>query len=97
MANSMQIATPTSEIVVTLPMRPESSSPAMITAPRKVASVIQYVEGVTQVVRRVPLLGLENMAIMKASATGMTAEPKPLGGGTGESGTRVKTLGIDPG
>jgi len=34
---------------------------------------------------------------MKASATGMIAEPKPLDGGTGESGTRVKTLGIDPG
>ena len=54
----------------------------------------QYVEGVTQVVRSVPLAGLENMAIMKASATGMTAEPKPVGGGTGRSGTRVKALGM---
>jgi hypothetical protein len=34
------------------------------------------------------------MAIMKASATGITAEPKRPGGGTGESGTRVKALGI---
>ena len=48
-------------------------------------------------VRRVPLGGLENIAIMNASATGMNAEPKRPGGGTGESGTRVKALGIDPG
>ena len=69
----------------------------MITAPRKVASVSQYVDGVTQVVRSVPLAGLENMAIMKASATGITAEPKPLAGGTGLSGTRVKAFGTDQG
>ena len=69
----------------------------MTTAPRKVASAIQYVEGVTQVVRRVPLGGLENMAIMKASATGITAEPKRPGAGTGPSGTRVNRLAIDPG
>ena len=69
----------------------------MTTEPRKVASVIQYVEGVTQVVRRVPLGGLENMAIMKASATGMTAEPKRPGGGTGASGTFVNRLGTCPG
>ena len=97
MANRKQITTPTIEIVVMLPTSPESSNPAMITAPRNVASVIQYVDGVTQVVRSVPLGGLENMAIMKASATGITAEPKRPGGGTGESGTRVKALGIDPG
>ena len=32
------------------PTSPESSNPAMTTAPRNVASVIQYVDGVTQVV-----------------------------------------------
>jgi hypothetical protein len=78
-------------------MTPDSSNPAMTTAPRKVARVIQYVEGVTHVVRRVPLGGLENIAIMKVSATGITAEPNRPGGGTGESGTRVKALDIDPG
>jgi hypothetical protein len=95
MANRRQITTPMIERLVTGPTRPESNKPAMITAPRKVASVSQYVEGVTQVVRRDPLAGLENIATMKASATGITAEPKPLAGGTGESGTRVKTFGID--
>src|ERR1700686_3017452 len=84
------------EMPVTGPLRPESSNPAMTAAPRKVASVSQYVDGLTHVVRRVPLGGFENMATMNASATGITAEPNRPGGGTGESGTRVKALGIDP-
>jgi hypothetical protein len=41
MAKSRQITTPMIERPVTAPIRPESSNPAMMTAPRKVASVSQ--------------------------------------------------------
>jgi hypothetical protein len=62
-----------------------------------VASVIQYVDGVTQVVRNVPLGGLENIASMKKSATGRTAEARAPSGGAAASGTRVRALGMDAG
>ena len=88
---------PTSEMLVIPPITPESSSPAITSAPTHVPIAIQKVDGVTQVVRKLPLAGLENMAIMKASATGSTAAARPSGGGTGVSGTRVKMLGTRPG
>jgi hypothetical protein len=52
---------------------------------------------VTQVVRRVPLGGLENIASMKKSAAGITTDPMRPGGGTGASGTRVSALATNAG
>lgn len=95
-AKSRQISTPAIEIDVRLPITPESRSAAMASAPTQVITVIQYVDGVTQVVRRVPLGGLENIASMKRSATGSIAEPSLPGGGTGVSGTLVNRLGMRP-
>jgi hypothetical protein len=90
------MATPTIEIVVIGPITPDSSNAAITRAPMDVLIVIQYVEGVTQVVRKVPLLGLENIATMKRSATGSTAAPSGPGAGTGPSGTLVKMLAMRP-
>ena len=81
------------EMLVNRPITPDSRRMAITTAPTHETIDIQNVEGVTQLVRREPLAGLENIASMKASATGSTADSTGPGGGTAVSGTRVKRFG----
>ena len=69
----------------------------MTTAPAHEVIDIQNVDGVTHVVRSVPLGGFENIASMNASATGSTTASRRPGGGTGASGTWVNRLGTRPG